>query len=622
MNHPRSALLWALLASTFVAACSVVPYRTARNLPLCPQLEVGQHPAINNSCLTQASARAASSAEVPRSAREPLPAASRPYAVPRARKDFVSTDKDMPKAFIGLALSGGGSRAANYSLAVMEQLEVLGLMRHVTAISSTSGGGLPAAYYAINGPEINWDEARGRMGTNFLGQWLFKSLRPDNLVVTGFTHEDRSDLMADIFDDVLFGRATYGDLKELGPGHPIFLANATHAQRGSRFTFTHDDFRDNLRSRLDQFPISQAVMASAAFPGAFNSVTLKRYPGIAHPQTTRGQVPIGYDHLLDGGPSDNLGVEALIELASTHQYALAEREQRQEQEPATQAPCFFFVVDAYPPGVPGRKAWTPDPRGILDHIVDLNFIEAFDAVLIRRRADLLGYAGLGHRRGTGGSYIGDFVQPLFLKDLGSELISPATQLVEVDIPRDFLQAGHGWSRIRPVILSTPKFDRKTMRAIPPAAPPVDKAYFRCTVWHLNLSGMLDIKPYVAGPTPTEARRLQNDNAGREHPLLARRAKLQRLVSQIDTNFKLAGPPSCSSMLLQQAIYTAAFVVTREDHFNRKKVCEWFAGAGMPVSDQCLGFPESKSLALDLDLKAVGPLISERPGDIAVDCVDK
>lgn len=78
------------------------------------------------------------------------------YPVSRAREEFAPGDKDVPPVFVGLALSGGGSRAANFAMATMEQLEALGLMRHVTAISSTSGGGVAGAYYALRGPDLDW----------------------------------------------------------------------------------------------------------------------------------------------------------------------------------------------------------------------------------------------------------------------------------------------------------------------------------------------------------------------------------------------------------------------------------------------------------------------------------
>ena len=51
--------------------------------------------------------------------------------------------------FVGLAISGGGSRSANFSAACMFQLQRLGVLQRVDYISSVSGGSLTAAYYCL-----------------------------------------------------------------------------------------------------------------------------------------------------------------------------------------------------------------------------------------------------------------------------------------------------------------------------------------------------------------------------------------------------------------------------------------------------------------------------------------
>lgn len=459
------------------------------------------------------------------------------------------------------------------------------------------------------------------MGTNFRRKWVVSSLLPHHLATTLFTHEDRSDLMADIFDDQLFKDATYDDLGPLGPGRPIFLANATDAMRGSRFSFSHETFHSQLRSRLDTYPISQAVITSAAFPGAFNTVTLRRYPLPAPPRLSgekRSPVPIGYEHLIDGGPGDNLGIEALLQLAASH------HTNRSSALPAgSPAPgCFLFVVDAYPKGVSGRKAWDPNPRGFIDYTVDLNFLDAFDALLTRRRQDLLGYVGLGQRTtSAGGTFIGDSLGWISVKGLSDERLAPVNQIVQVDVPTSMSKAGHPWSLIRPVLqeqLSPKEFLARMRDGTLGAPPPVPDGHFRCTAWHLNLSGLMSVKPYV-GEAGKEPQRLRNDESGLSSPLLEHRAKLNWVVTQTDTDFKLAGPPNCAAKLLQDALYAAAFVTVREDHFNRPKVCEWFEKQGLPVSPECRTFPGNKSLDVTLNLKANGPVISERPGDLAIAC---
>ena len=56
--------------------------------------------------------------------------------------------------FVGLALSGGGSRSANFAAACMFQLERLGLLSRVDYISSVSGGSLTAAYYCLGARRV------------------------------------------------------------------------------------------------------------------------------------------------------------------------------------------------------------------------------------------------------------------------------------------------------------------------------------------------------------------------------------------------------------------------------------------------------------------------------------
>ena len=597
----KKLLLCVLAISAALAACGVIPYRTARNEAGCPDRQL-EGPEAHNPCVLELIGGRFEGA----------------HQVPRARGHFDATDTDVPAVFVGLSISGGGSRAANFGAAALEQIDQMGVLQYVTAISTTSGGGLPGAYYALKGPRVDWNDARDRMGTNFLMRWGLRNLRPDKLLTTTFTHEDRSDLMADIFDEVLFDGAKYGSLGGLGLGKPMFLANATHASYGTRFTFTQENFAERQRSYLDSYPISQAVMASAAFPGVFNSVSLKRYPALAQPVrpgvSSRPPVPVGYDHLIDGGPADNLGIEALVALAASHQRS------RATKLPAgqTQAPCFFFVIDAYPEGVPQRTTWEADPRGIFSHVVDLNFLDAFDALLIQRRKNLLALLGLGGEvRGGGGAYVGDVLQRVQFDGLPAMLIGPGRQVVEVDIPRDIRRDGTSPDPIRRV-------DPCRLGECPPgvapgkAAPP-SAEYFRCTAWHISLSGLMSIRSYVGEPGQ-EPRRIPNNEAGLENPVLLQRGRLQYVTNQIDTNFRLAGPENCSPELLQKVLYAAAFVAVQEDHASRTSTCSWFASAGLPPSKECAIFQGNRSMDVKFMLRSTGPRVSDRPGDTTVACV--
>ena len=51
---------------------------------------------------------------------------------------------------IGLALSGGGYRAAAYHIGALRALHKLGVLGKVDVISSVSGGSITAASYALH----------------------------------------------------------------------------------------------------------------------------------------------------------------------------------------------------------------------------------------------------------------------------------------------------------------------------------------------------------------------------------------------------------------------------------------------------------------------------------------
>lgn len=362
------------------ASCSSIPYRTSQNQSVCPEgtalpREIDYPEGKGKVCVADGI----------------VPVPAKQESVPRARQYFSENDRDVPDVFVGLAISGGGSRAAVFGMAVLEQLQQLGILQHVSAISTTSGGGLAGAYYATKGAGIDWGDAKHRMGTNFLGRWVWKNLLPWNLVSTAFTHEDRSNLMADVFDESLFDRVTYGGLGEFSVGdRPIWLANATDAHRGKRFTFSEWQLQ-KLNSSLASVPLSQAVMASAAFPGVFSSVTMRDYLAAHKDEGGKWRDPVvAYTHLIDGGPTDNLALEALLQLAASHQRATASRKLPAQAGGS----CLILIADGYPSGVPSRKMRDADPRAWYDHVVDLNIFDAFDALLIKQRTDLLSYAGI------------------------------------------------------------------------------------------------------------------------------------------------------------------------------------------------------------------------------------
>lgn len=250
----------------------------------------------------------------------------------RASKPDFSMPRDQDGTFVGLAISGGGSRSANFSAACMFQLERVGLLQHVDYISSVSGGSVVAAYYCTNGSEWNPKDVQHNLTRPFASMLLERSLFPWNQVAFYFSDYDRSDVLAGVFSDTLFNRygkpLTYADLRH---DRPRLLINATDLQTGRRFVFCNETF-DQLNSNLSEFPIGYAVAASAAVPVVLHPVTLRDF------STTFQQ----YRHLIDGGVSDNLGVQTLIETYSA-QIRTAQRSGRSDPYPNG---AVLIVLDA------------------------------------------------------------------------------------------------------------------------------------------------------------------------------------------------------------------------------------------------------------------------------------
>ena len=118
---------------------------------------------------------------------------------------------------IGLSLSGGGLRAAAFSLGVLQALTEAGAARtdlfdDVAFLSSVSGGSLTAAHVALHG-RAGLDTFRARV----LDRDLERDLRLNLLWPTNLARllaggiNDRSNLAATLDADV-FGGATFADL--------------------------------------------------------------------------------------------------------------------------------------------------------------------------------------------------------------------------------------------------------------------------------------------------------------------------------------------------------------------------------------------------------------------------
>jgi NTE family protein len=216
-------------------------------------------------------------------------------------------------ARLGLALSGGGFRAAAFHLGVLRALRTAGRLGEVAVVSAVSGGALLAAAWVATGhDDFAAFEARMR---RFLARDLKKkvalaALRPDRLLrLLVDPAYSLTEVLADVLDREVFRGATLGGL---GAARPRLVLNATCINHGTGWRFTSERIGDwklatESRDVLDRFRLARAVAASAAFPGGFAPLVLRGADLFAGSARAPREVL-----LTDGGVDDNLGVQALV----------------------------------------------------------------------------------------------------------------------------------------------------------------------------------------------------------------------------------------------------------------------------------------------------------------------
>jgi len=248
------------------------------------------------------------------------------------------------KLLLILTFSGGGTRAAAFSYGVLQALadtkiSISGkerrLLDEVDAISSVSGGSFTAAYFGLFGDRIFEDFESKFLKNDIQSKLTYRILSPLSWPKLWSIYYDRSDLAADYYDELLFEKKTFTGFNR--PGSPLIAINATDAALGSQFAFIGTQFAP-ICTDLSSFPVSRAVAASSAVPGAFSSIVLKNHAGSCDYQLPEWAVKaLGrkttstrqyhyaknlkayldienypYIHLFDGGISDNLGIRLII----------------------------------------------------------------------------------------------------------------------------------------------------------------------------------------------------------------------------------------------------------------------------------------------------------------------
>lgn len=235
---------------------------------------------------------------------------------------------------IGLALSGGGYRAAAFHVGTLRALRKLGVLDKVDVISSVSGGSITAAYYALH-KEADYEEhlikklQHGVMTCAWLYVvfillvifavviYLCKCFGPHGLlaiipisVLLYFAWYWIFPLSAIIehgYRRSFFGKNRLCDL----PQSPAISINATDLATSNQFYFSKNyvgSFRYGYDSfNASEFPISKAVMASSCVPFGFSPIRIPKK--FITSVFNHKEKPL----LFDGGLYDNQGTHCLTD---------------------------------------------------------------------------------------------------------------------------------------------------------------------------------------------------------------------------------------------------------------------------------------------------------------------
>ena len=283
--------------------------------------------------------------------RAPVAGAQTTCVVPAPDRDAV----------VGVALSGGGSRAALFGASGLEALARVrapggvSVLDQVTHLSSVSGGSVAASYYAMKKPSketavLGADGAltddyktffvgyKDNVSQDFESALLWRQIGSFRWILNPAL---AAQSLTELFDERLLGPVTFGDLsaREARGDSPRLIINTTLYNNGRRLamttlppeTFHYDFFGDLHQSlakrgksaeyppillrrwesirpltpldlKMDPCPVklAGAVTGSASFPPLVGPITF----GVGEEEL--------YWHIGDGGLYENSGTESLL----------------------------------------------------------------------------------------------------------------------------------------------------------------------------------------------------------------------------------------------------------------------------------------------------------------------
>ena len=230
---------------------------------------------------------------------------------------------------IGLALSGGGSRAVAFHLGCLRALNDLRLLDRISVISTISGGSFIGAYFAYT-PHKSFSEFDSDI-CRFLRMGLQKHIVLEMLKPGNLFNSSINDLAAkmdnffssirrkeptilrcptrtDMFIDIL-NREVFANLKMSANrrNNMDVVIGACELRKGTAFRFGNEKAGDWKHGELVDWDVevALAVAASAAYPLLLPALDRK------WKFRKRGQETYHRVVLTDGGVYDNLGLQVL-----------------------------------------------------------------------------------------------------------------------------------------------------------------------------------------------------------------------------------------------------------------------------------------------------------------------
>ena len=256
---------------------------------------------------------------------------------------------------LGLALSGGGYRAAAFHVGTLKKLDELGILSKVNVLSTISGGSITGAYYCINNTsfEVFEKEMKKIISTKsviryiltsfifikavlfflvFIAAAIYAFFTPypwlsvvsvcvmvTLFVLFQFNIFPVSKVIEKAYDKFLYNNAT---LSQLLDQKPRLAIGSTNIQTNRPFTFSKDKMEDATYTYMkppvlfksEKFPLSRAVMASSCVPFAFTPVGISS-EFYANENDINKVIPV----LVDGGVYDNQGIHKITQRHSSYE---------------------------------------------------------------------------------------------------------------------------------------------------------------------------------------------------------------------------------------------------------------------------------------------------------------